>query len=117
MRGARALAAALAVGCGCGGAPAPQRAGEEPGEVARQPTEARYSPPALPTRESLPCFRCHDFAKFGEGGRFPHDLRPHRRVGHCHRCHLGIAHHGTALDMRVCETCHDELPEGFAPPP
>jgi hypothetical protein len=117
MRAAGALAAALAVGCGYSGARAPQRASEELVEAERLPAAARYAPPALPARESLPCFKCHDFAKFGDGGRFPHDFKPHKRVGHCHRCHLGIAHHGTALDTQVCKTCHEELPEGFAPRP
>jgi hypothetical protein len=111
MRPALLAAAALALGCGAERPPAPAAVEIDPKELAA----LRYKAPELPARASLPCFKCHDFAKFGEGGRFPHDLKPHQKVGHCHRCHLGIAHHGNAPDTAVCKGCHEDPPEGFGP--
>ncbi len=113
MRAALLLIAGL--GAGCGGERALERPAPRPAAPASL-ASARYVPPPLPTRESLPCFRCHDFAKFGEDGRFPHDLKAHRRQGHCHRCHVGISHRGNAVDLEVCKGCHEELPEGFSAP-
>lgn len=110
MSRALLLVAALAAGCGA------ERAQERAPAVPSTPAKlafARYAPPALPKREALPCFRCHDFAKFGDGGRFPHDLKPHKKQGHCHRCHVGISHGGNAVNLTVCQGCHDELPDGF----
>ena len=104
----RAALALLLLAASCGG-PA---AGPDGGlSVAAPPQVLRYVRAELPKVEKLPCFSCHDFSKWGEGGRFPHAFRPHRKVGHCHVCHVGVAHHGTRLDLGSCKGCHDEIPE------
>jgi hypothetical protein len=96
-----ALMLALAAGCGNGAQHAP--------DPAEQPLVKRYASPGVPKAADLPCFKCHDYAKWGEtAGRFPHLSEAHKDVGHCHVCHVGIAHHGTTIARATCLGCHEE---------
>lgn len=91
----------------CAGAPEPVRQPPNPKTVAER----------LPKRTELPCFPCHSQIVFEKGPKFAHAAVGHRDAGHCHRCHVGMGHHGRDIDKGACLSCHPdgaprpELPE------
>jgi hypothetical protein len=82
----------------CAGAPEP----------ARTPPKPRTLAERLPKRSELPCFPCHSQIVFEKGPRFAHASVGHRDAGHCHRCHLGMGHHGRDVDRTACLSCHPD---------
>ena len=90
----------------CAGAPEPARTLPKPKTVAER----------LPKRSELPCCPCHSQIVFEKGPKFAHASIGHRDAGHCHRCHVGMGHHGRDIDTTACLTCHpDGAPEAELP--
>jgi hypothetical protein len=83
---------------------------------ARPPPPAKAAVERLPRRGDLPCFPCHSQLVFEKGPKFAHASIGHRDAGHCHRCHVGMGHHGRDIDRGACLSCHpDGAPEPELP--
>ena len=70
--------------------------------TAKAPAEEKPASTGL----SVPCFGCHNQAKFSDPTAFPHEM--HRGMGvHCNQCHIVKAHQSITLNGRTCEGCHE----------